>query len=92
MALSSDGSKLYVTFNGSNTLGVINTSTDEVEKEIPVGNAPRQVVLDGNTAYVSNEGGRPAQPGDTTTSLTGLRSSPVLSRALPRPARCRSST
>src|ERR1700739_3073275 len=64
MALSADGSKLYVAFNGSNTLGVINTSTDEVEKQIPVGNAPRQVVLAGNTAYVSNEGGRPAKPGE----------------------------
>ena len=31
-------------------------------EQIPVGNAPRQVVIsaDGNTAYVSNEGGRPA--------------------------------
>jgi YVTN family beta-propeller protein len=83
MALSSDGSKLYVAFNGSNTLGVINTSTNEVEKEIPVGNAPRQVVLDGNTAYVSNEGGRPARPGDTTNLSDGtpIVSSPVTGAA-----------
>jgi YVTN family beta-propeller protein len=83
MALSPDGSKLYVAFNGSNTLGVINTSTNEVEKEIPVGNAPRQVVLDGNTAYVSNEGGRPARPGDTTNLSDGtpIVSSPVTGAA-----------
>jgi YVTN family beta-propeller protein len=83
MALSSDGSKLYVAFNGSNTLGVINTATNEVEKEIPVGNAPRQVVLDGNTAYVSNEGGRPAQSGDTTNLSDGtpIVSSPVTGAA-----------
>jgi YVTN family beta-propeller protein len=82
-ALSSDGSKLYVAFNGSNTLGVINTATNEVEKEIPVGNAPRQVVLDGNTAYVSNEGGRPAQSGDTTNLSDGtpIVSSPVTGAA-----------
>ena len=47
----------------SNTLGVINTATNEARPQIPVGNAPRQVVLDGNTAYVSNEGGRPGQAG-----------------------------
>jgi YVTN family beta-propeller protein len=83
MALSSDGSKLYVAFNGSNTLGVINTATNAVEKEIPVGNAPRQVVIDGNTAYVSNEGGRPARPGDTTNLSDGtpIVSSPVTGAA-----------
>jgi YVTN family beta-propeller protein len=83
MALSPDGSKLYVALNGSNTLGVIDTATNEVEKEIPVGNAPRQVVLDGNTAYVSNEGGRPARPGDTTNLSDGtpIVSSPVTGAA-----------
>lgn len=83
MALSPDASKLYVALNGSNTLGVINTATNEVEKEIPVGNAPRQVVLDGNTAYVSNEGGRPTRPGDTTNLSDGtpIVSSPVTGAA-----------
>jgi YVTN family beta-propeller protein len=83
MALSPDASKLYVALNGSNTLGVVNTATNAVEKEIPVGNAPRQVVLDGNTAYVSNEGGRPAQPGDTTNLSDGtpIVSSPVTGAA-----------
>ena len=83
MALSPDGSKLYVALNGSNALGVINTSTDEVEKEIPVGNAPRQVVLDGNTAYVSNEGGHPARAGETTNLSDGtpIVSSPVTGAA-----------
>jgi YVTN family beta-propeller protein len=83
LALSPDGTKLYVAFNGSNTLGVINTSTNEVEKEIPVGNAPRQVVVDGNTAYVSNEGGHPARPGETTNLSDGtpIVSSPVTGAA-----------
>ena len=83
MALSPDGSKLYVALNGSNMLGVINTATNAVEKEIPVGNAPRQVVLDGNTAYVSNEGGRPARPGETTNLSDGtpIVSSPVTGAA-----------
>jgi YVTN family beta-propeller protein len=73
MALSPDGSKLYVAFNGANTLGVIDTSTDTLLEQIPVGNAPRQVVLsaDGNTAYVSNEGGRPANKADFTNLSDG---------------------
>ena len=73
MALSPDGSKLYVALNGANALGVIETATDTVEQKIHVGNAPRQVVLaDGGTvAYVSNEGGRPSQPGDFTNLSDG---------------------
>ena len=73
MALSPDGSKLYVALNGANKLGVIDTATDAVLNEIPVGNAPRQVLLaDGGTvAYVSNEGGRPARPGQFTNLSDG---------------------
>jgi YVTN family beta-propeller protein len=71
MALSSDGTKLYVAFNGVNQLGVIDTATNQLLQEIPVGNAPRQVVLVGNVAYVSNEGGRPAKPGDFTNESYG---------------------
>ncbi|MGO9499666.1 MAG: bifunctional YncE family protein/alkaline phosphatase family protein [Solirubrobacteraceae bacterium] len=72
MALSPDGTKLYVALNGANKLGVIDTANDTVLDEIPVGNAPRQVVLaDGGTvAYVSNEGGRPANSSDQCTNLS----------------------
>jgi YVTN family beta-propeller protein len=66
MALSQDGLRLYVALNGSNTLGVINTTTNTLEKQIPVGNAPRQVVLVGDRAFVSNEGGRAAAGSDFT--------------------------
>jgi YVTN family beta-propeller protein len=73
MALSPDGSKLYVALNGANKLGVINTANNTVLSEIPVGNAPRQVVLadNGTVAYVSNEGGRPANKSDFTNLSDG---------------------
>jgi YVTN family beta-propeller protein len=73
MALSPNGSDLYVALNGANTLGVIDTSTNTLTQQIPVGNAPRQVVLadNGTVAYVSNEGGRPAQHGDFTNLSDG---------------------
>ena len=73
MALSPDGNKLYVALNGDNTLGVIDTSTNQLVRQIPVGNAPRQVVLadNGTVAYVSNEGGRPARRGDFTNLSDG---------------------
>jgi YVTN family beta-propeller protein len=72
MAVSPDGSKLYVALNGANKLGVIDTATDSVLDEIPVGNAPRQVELadNGTVAFVSNEGGRPAKSSDRCTNLS----------------------
>ncbi|MGZ4294639.1 MAG: YncE family protein, partial [Solirubrobacteraceae bacterium] len=73
MALSPDGSKLYVALNGANALGVISTATNTVIQTIPVGNAPRQVVLaaNGAVAYVSNEGGERARPGQFTNLSDG---------------------
>ncbi|MDQ6849076.1 MAG: hypothetical protein M3070_03660, partial [Actinomycetota bacterium] len=59
-------------------LGVIDTATDKLVKEVPVGNAPRQVVLVGNQAFVSNEGGRPATAGDFTNLSDGT---PVVSNS-----------
>src|SRR5262249_1472144 len=48
MALSNDGKRLYAALNGDNSLAVINTKTNAVISRIPVGNAPRQVVVTGN--------------------------------------------
>ena len=71
MALSADGTRLYVAFNGLNTLGVIDTASNAVVAQIPVGNAPRQVVIVGNRAFVSDEGGRRADPDDFTNLSDG---------------------
>ena len=71
MALTANGADLYVALNGVNELGIISTATNKVIKVIKVGNAPRQVVLVGNNAFVSNEGGRPAKPGEYTNDSDG---------------------
>ena len=84
MELSQDGSKLYVALNGVNELGVINTSTNKLVRVIQVGNAPRQVVLVGNNAFVSNEGGRRARLGEYTNNSAGtdIVASPVTGAAI----------
>lgn len=64
LALSADGKQLYVALSRDNALGVIDVASRSFTGRIAVGNAPHAVVVDGTTAYVSNEGGRPAQPGD----------------------------
>ncbi len=73
MALSPNGATLYVALNGANKLAVIDTATNAVTGEIAVGNAPRQVALadHGTVAYVSNEGGYPAKPGQYTNLSDG---------------------
>ena len=71
MALSGNGTKLYVALNGINELGVIDTRINKLIQTIAVGNAPRQVVLVGHDAFVSNEGGRPAKPGQFTNESDG---------------------
>lgn len=72
MVLSADGSKLYVALNGYNTLGVIDTSTNTLVNQINVGLAPRQVVVVGNQAYVSNEGGHPTGQPSYNYTFTNL--------------------
>ncbi|MCL2715545.1 MAG: hypothetical protein FWD68_13405, partial [Alphaproteobacteria bacterium] len=73
IALSADKMHAYVVLNAANLLGVVNLATSALEARIPVGNAPNSVVIspDGRTAYVSNEGGRPAQAGEYTNPSDG---------------------
>ncbi|HEX6813424.1 MAG TPA: bifunctional YncE family protein/alkaline phosphatase family protein [Planctomycetota bacterium] len=58
LALSADGSKLYVCGNLSNQLLELDARTGAVLRTFAVGVAPFDVVLGGNRAYVSNQGGR----------------------------------
>jgi YVTN family beta-propeller protein len=66
MAFSPDGTLMYVALNGNNTVGIIDTTTDMLVRQIPVGDAPRDVVYRYPYLYVSDEGGRPAGRDDVT--------------------------
>jgi YVTN family beta-propeller protein len=66
-----NGTDLLVTLSANNTLAVVDTTTNTVVKQIPVGNVPNSVVVIDGKAYVSNQGGRPAQSGDRTDNSYG---------------------
>ena len=68
---SADGATVYSAVNGQNKVVAIDTATGTVKQSWAVGNAPRGIALVGGTLYVSNEGGRPAKPGDTTINSYG---------------------
>jgi len=73
IAVSEDGKRAYVVLNAANTLGVIDVANSPARliAQIPVGNAPNSVVIHGQFAYVSNEGGRPATSEDFTNYSDG---------------------
>ncbi|HEX2999970.1 MAG TPA: bifunctional YncE family protein/alkaline phosphatase family protein [Armatimonadota bacterium] len=73
LALSSDGTRLYVCQNRLNNLAVLDREKGEILQRIPTGIAPYAVRLspDGHTAYVSNWGGRFARPGEETAPSAG---------------------
>ncbi|KIF75848.1 phosphoesterase [Streptomyces sp. 150FB] len=63
---SADGATVYSAVNGQNRVIAINAATGAIQQSWAVGNAPRGMVQVGDKLYVSNEGGRPARPGETT--------------------------
>ena len=66
---SPDGSTLYAALNGQNTVVALDPNTGAVEQTWNVGIAPRELTFVGGKLYVSNEGGRQAQAGDTHDGL-----------------------
>ncbi|WIV52945.1 bifunctional YncE family protein/alkaline phosphatase family protein [Amycolatopsis nalaikhensis] len=72
---SADGATVYSAVNGQNRVVAINAATGTIQQSWTVGNAPRDLALVGGKLYVSNEGGRPAQPGEPTINSYGT---PVL--------------
>ncbi len=70
LAWAPDG-RLLVTLSVNGTLGVVDPTSNTLVQQIPVGNVPNSVVVIGGNAYVSNQGGRPAQAGDRTDLSDG---------------------
>ena len=72
-AYSPDGSTLYAAINGQNTVVALDPTTGAVEQTWNVGIAPRELAFVGSKLYVSDEGGRQAQAGDTTMGSYGTQ-------------------
>ncbi|MEU7889016.1 alkaline phosphatase family protein [Microbispora bryophytorum] len=70
---SADGKTVYVAVNGQNRVVAMDSATGAVQQSWAVGNAPRDMVMVGTKLYVSNEGGRPARPGETTINSYGTQ-------------------
>lgn len=73
LALSADDTKAYVCLSIANQLAIVNLTTGTIARQITVGVAPWDVALspDGNTAYVSDWGGRFPTGGDLTAPSAG---------------------
>ncbi len=68
LTLNADGSRLYVAFNQTNEVGVIDTAARSLVARVKAGTYPYTAVIsaDGRKVYVSNWGGRIPGPGDFT--------------------------
>jgi YVTN family beta-propeller protein len=88
VAFSKDGNSAYALLNQNNTLTRIDLTTKPPKQaeQIRVGNAPHSIVIgsNGTTAYVSNEGGRPATEADFQIYSAGTEivADPVLGAAI----------
>ena len=72
LAVSDDGKLLIVATRENGSISIIDTATNEVLKQIPVGKNPEFVRVRGHFAYVSYEpsakGGPPPAPGSATAA------------------------
>jgi len=66
VAFSADGKSAYALLNQNNTLTKIDLTASPLKEgtQIRVGNAPHSIVINGTTAYISNEAGRAATQQD----------------------------
>jgi YVTN family beta-propeller protein len=73
VAFARNGKSAYALLSQNDTLATIDLtqSPPAVTGQIRVGNAPHSILVDGNTAYVSNEGGRAATESDFTVLSAG---------------------
>jgi YVTN family beta-propeller protein len=85
VAVSPDGNKVYVTntFSNSNTVSVIDTTTNTVSATIPVGRPSLGVAVtpDGSKVYVANADAGTVSVIDTATNMVSVTISSVGGRA-----------
>ncbi|GMU93305.1 MAG: phosphoesterase [Candidatus Hydrogenedentota bacterium] len=73
IALDEQRNAIYITLSRNNTLGIVDMASGQLVEQIDVGIAPYTVLLSGNTAYVSNWGGRRPREGEVTGPTSGSR-------------------
>ncbi|WP_328292882.1 bifunctional YncE family protein/alkaline phosphatase family protein [Kineococcus sp. NBC_00420] len=70
---SPDHSTLYVPLNGQNTVAALDAAGGRVLRTWAVGTAPREIAVVAGKLYVSDEGGRPARPGEAAINSYGTQ-------------------
>ena len=84
IAIARGGHRLYVAMSMNNSVAIVDLDRNTVSGEIAVGNAPYAIVVDGDIAYVTNQGGRLAKSTDYTTlsAQAEIVSDPLTARPL----------
>lgn len=72
--LATDNDKIYVAYYSGHSVAVLDMASLEVEKVIPVGRYPEQIVVSGNKLYVANSGGGDYPNYGKTVSVINLSS------------------
>lgn len=72
--LAADKGKIYMTYFYGHSVAVLDTASLEVEKVIPVGRYPEQIVVSNNKLYVANSGGNDYPNYGKTVSVINLSS------------------
>ncbi len=76
IAATPDGSQVWVTESGTNTVSVIPTATNQITSTVVVGVYPHGIAItpDGTTAYVANTGPNTGPGGSQTVSVVDVKS------------------
>ncbi|WP_456087579.1 DUF5074 domain-containing protein [Parabacteroides sp.] len=72
--LAADKGKIYMAYFYGHSVAVLDTASLEVEKVIPVGRYPEQIVVSNNKLYVANSGGNDYPNYGKTVSVINLSS------------------
>jgi phospholipase C len=83
IAATPDGSEVWVTESGTNTVSVISTATNKITNTVIVGVYPHGIAItpDGTTAYVANTGPNTGQGGSETVSVIDVATQTVTGTA-----------